>query len=242
MVEHGGDIAVVAVCRDLPALLAAVGEHEPDVVVTDIRMPPTGTDEGIHAAAELRDSPSRHRRRRALASTSSRRTRSRCSTDGSDRPCLPAEGAGLRPRTSSSPPSARSPRGGSVIDPKVVEVLVNGATGARRSPLDQLTPTRTGDARRDRPGQEQRRHRRLAVPQRAGRREAHQLDLLQARPHVSETDVHRRVKAVLLFLSEPATSPAGVAPPPDGPGVHPVHQRGERVTHGITWTRSTQAP
>ena len=47
-------LEVVAACDDLPSLLRAVEEHEPDVVVTDIRMPPTGTDEGIQAAAQLR--------------------------------------------------------------------------------------------------------------------------------------------------------------------------------------------
>ncbi len=49
-------VEVVAVCGDLDELLAAVGEHEPDVVMTDIRMPPTNTDEGIRAAAALRES------------------------------------------------------------------------------------------------------------------------------------------------------------------------------------------
>jgi DNA-binding NarL/FixJ family response regulator len=37
----------------LPQLLAAIEEHEPHVVITDIRMPPAGTDEGIPAAAWL---------------------------------------------------------------------------------------------------------------------------------------------------------------------------------------------
>ena len=49
-------VEVVAACGDLDELLAAVGEHEPDVVMTDIRMPPTNTDEGIRAAAALRES------------------------------------------------------------------------------------------------------------------------------------------------------------------------------------------
>ena len=40
---------------DLPGLLAVIQQHEPDVVVTDIRMPPTGKDEGIQAAAWLRE-------------------------------------------------------------------------------------------------------------------------------------------------------------------------------------------
>lgn len=47
-------IDVVAVANDLDSLVAAVGEHEPDVVLTDIRMPPTGTDEGIRAARRIR--------------------------------------------------------------------------------------------------------------------------------------------------------------------------------------------
>ena len=49
-------IEVVDVCRDLDALLEAVDAERPDVVITDIRMPPTNTDEGIQAAARLRDS------------------------------------------------------------------------------------------------------------------------------------------------------------------------------------------
>ena len=48
------EIEVVAVCEDLDTLRAAVAETEPDVVLTDIRMPPTNTDEGIRVAAELR--------------------------------------------------------------------------------------------------------------------------------------------------------------------------------------------
>jgi DNA-binding NarL/FixJ family response regulator len=45
---------VAAAVADADELLAAVAEHNPDVVVTDIRMPPTHTDEGLRAAAELR--------------------------------------------------------------------------------------------------------------------------------------------------------------------------------------------
>src|SRR3954451_8784468 len=49
-------IELVAVCADYAELIAAVDEHDPDVVLTDIRMPPTSTDEGVRAAAELRRS------------------------------------------------------------------------------------------------------------------------------------------------------------------------------------------
>ena len=43
-------IEIVAACGDLDRLLA-VDAHQPDVVVTDIRMPPTYTDEGLQIAA-----------------------------------------------------------------------------------------------------------------------------------------------------------------------------------------------
>jgi DNA-binding NarL/FixJ family response regulator len=47
---------VVAAVGDPAALLAAVAEHEPDLAIVDIRMPPTFTDEGARAAAALRTS------------------------------------------------------------------------------------------------------------------------------------------------------------------------------------------
>ena len=49
------DIEIVAACGDLDALLAAVERERPDVIVTDIRMPPGGIDEGLRAADALRD-------------------------------------------------------------------------------------------------------------------------------------------------------------------------------------------
>src|SRR5689334_16766117 len=56
LLEGDGDVHVAALSADLPSLFAAVEEHAPDVVVTDIRMPPTNTDEGIRAAGRLRTS------------------------------------------------------------------------------------------------------------------------------------------------------------------------------------------
>ena len=49
------DFELVGAASDLPELLAVIERCEPDVVVTDIRMPPTGHDEGIQAAAWLRE-------------------------------------------------------------------------------------------------------------------------------------------------------------------------------------------
>ena len=48
------DVEVVAEADDHPSLLAAVDEHRPDLVITDVRMPPTLTNEGIAAAREIR--------------------------------------------------------------------------------------------------------------------------------------------------------------------------------------------
>ena len=56
ILEGYDDLEVVATATDLPGLLAAAAEHDPDVVLTDIRMPPDFTDEGIRAAAQLRRS------------------------------------------------------------------------------------------------------------------------------------------------------------------------------------------
>ncbi|GIH25798.1 DNA-binding response regulator [Acrocarpospora phusangensis] len=55
LVEEGHEVP--AAVGDADALVAAVAEHEPDVVVVDVRMPPTHTDEGLRVALELR----RHR-------------------------------------------------------------------------------------------------------------------------------------------------------------------------------------
>ena len=49
-----GGVEVVAEADDHPSLLAAVDEHRPDLVITDVRMPPTLTNEGIAAARQIR--------------------------------------------------------------------------------------------------------------------------------------------------------------------------------------------
>jgi DNA-binding NarL/FixJ family response regulator len=54
--EHIEDVELVATCADLESLRATIEAVLPDVVLTDIRMPPTHTDEGIRLANELRES------------------------------------------------------------------------------------------------------------------------------------------------------------------------------------------
>ena len=53
---HGSPtVNVVGACGDLDSLLELVSAENPDVVLTDIRMPPTKTDEGVQIAARLRE-------------------------------------------------------------------------------------------------------------------------------------------------------------------------------------------
>ena len=54
LLELAEDIELVALCESYDELIQAVTNHDPAVVLTDIRMPPTQTDEGIRAAAEIR--------------------------------------------------------------------------------------------------------------------------------------------------------------------------------------------
>nr|MBA3411868.1 response regulator transcription factor [Geodermatophilaceae bacterium] len=54
LIETQDELELVGTCADLPELMAAVDELGPDVVLTDIRMPPTQTDEGVRAAQWMR--------------------------------------------------------------------------------------------------------------------------------------------------------------------------------------------
>src|SRR5581483_8914819 len=56
LLETEPGVEIVAACGDLGSLLDAVDANDPDVVVTDIRMPPGNADEGIQAAQRLRES------------------------------------------------------------------------------------------------------------------------------------------------------------------------------------------
>jgi DNA-binding NarL/FixJ family response regulator len=130
-------IEVVATCADFDALLAAVESDRPDVVVTDIRMPPTETDEGIRAAAALRESRpevgvvvlSQHDDP-AYALTL-------LETGSEGRAYL------LKERVHDAGQLATAveevSRGGSVIDSKIVESLVRARSSADSSPLGELT-------------------------------------------------------------------------------------------------------
>ena len=193
------DIEVVASCGDLPSLVEAVESERPDVVVTDIRMPPTGTDEGIRVAAQLREThpaigvvvlsnyaePSY-----ALALLES----------GSEgRAYLLKERVHDRAQLVAAIEAVAA--GGSVLDSKIVEPLVAAKLRVERSPLAALT------------GRE---HEVLAEMAK-GKSNAAIADTLvltkrAVEKHINSIflklnlsnseDVSKRVKATLLFLAE----------------------------------------
>jgi DNA-binding NarL/FixJ family response regulator len=115
-------IEVVATCGDLDSLLAAVETHQPDVVLTDIRMPPSHSDEGLQVAARLRKS---HPQVGVVLL-------SQFDAPVYARALLEEGSAGraylLKERVSDPEQLVGAirevARGGSIIDPKVVETLV----------------------------------------------------------------------------------------------------------------------
>ena len=97
IIDGEADFDLVGRAADLPELLELIEDTSPDVVVTDIRMPPTGTDEGIQAASWLRE----HKPEVGVVVLSQYKTPSYALSAPGDRvggEGLPAEGAGGRCR------------------------------------------------------------------------------------------------------------------------------------------------
>ena len=132
------DVEVVAMCGDLPSLLEAVERDAPDVVVTDIRMPPTNTDEGVRLAAELRET---HPATGVVVLSNYAEPAyalALMETGSAGRAYLLKERVHHQAQLLSAIESVAA--GGSVMDPKIVEPLVAAKARAERSPLAELTP------------------------------------------------------------------------------------------------------
>jgi DNA-binding NarL/FixJ family response regulator len=130
-------VDVVGSCADLGTLIETVAAQRPDVVLTDIRMPPTNTDEGIQIAARLRQSDPGVGVV-VLSQYSEPAYVLQLLEAGSDRRgYLLKERVHDRGQLSTAIRTVAS--GGSVIDPKLVEVLVSARASAERSPLRELT-------------------------------------------------------------------------------------------------------
>jgi DNA-binding NarL/FixJ family response regulator len=190
---------VVAAVGDLPSLQKAVVEHDPDVVVSDIRMPPSGTDEGVQVAAELR----RERPHVGVVLLSQH-------ADAAHALTLLAGGAGgrgylLKERVGDVGELTSAVRtvaaGGSVIDPTVVEQLVAANTRPRQTPLSTLTPRELevlGEMAQGKSNAAIAAS--LVLSERAI--EKHTNSLFAKLGLSEERDVNRRVTAVLVYLHE----------------------------------------
>jgi DNA-binding NarL/FixJ family response regulator len=196
---------VVGRVGDADALLSVVGEHEPDLAVVDVRMPPGYDDEGTQAAVAIRRS---HPGTAVLMLSQHIETRHVVE--------LVAEGGGfgylLKDRVLDVDDfldaARRVSEGGSALDPQVVATLV--AAPARVDALGELSP-REREVLSDGRGPHERRDRAPPVADREDGRGAHPRDPHEARPPYQRRQPPARAGSVDV----PACS--GLAPICDAP-------------------------
>jgi DNA-binding NarL/FixJ family response regulator len=199
LLETDPDLEVVAVCGDLGSLLAAVDAEQPDVVVTDIRMPPGDTDEGIQAAERLRET--NPEMGVVVLSQYASPSYVLALLEGGSA----GRGYLLKERVKDLAQLVDAIRavaeGGSVIDSKVVEALVAENARGEESPLSQLTPRERDVLREMAEGKNNAAIAgALSLTERSVEKVIHSIFLKLGLTW--ETAVHKRVKAVILYLAE----------------------------------------
>ena len=199
LLETSEEVEVAAVCDDLDSLLAAVDAEPPDVVLTDIRMPPGETDEGIQAAVRLRESHP-HVGVVVLSQYATPAYALALLEGGSEgRAYL------LKERVRDLDQLVAAIRavteGGSVMDPKVVDALVAANARAEDSPLNELTPRERDVLREMAEGKNNAAiAETLVLTERSVEKVIHSIFLKLGLTW--EEAVHKRVKAVVLYLAE----------------------------------------
>jgi DNA-binding NarL/FixJ family response regulator len=198
---------VVAAHGDLDAVIDAVGEDRPDVILTDIRMPPSDTDEGIRLANHLRE----HHPATGVIVLSQYAEPGYVMAlleHGSDRRgYLLKERIHDRAQLASAIDAVAS--GGSVIDPKIVELLVAAKAHAEQSRLAELTPRERDVLARMAEGKSNAAiAESLVLTKRAV--EKHINSIFTKLRLVGSEEVSKRVKATLMFLAD--GSPSGSSP------------------------------
>jgi len=198
LIDAQPELELAAVCEDFDSLIAAIDLHRPDVVLTDIRMPPTGTNEGIRAAEHLRRS---HPDAGVvvLSQYADPEYALQFLEHGSK-----SRGYLLKERVSDLDQLLAAiqevARGGSVIDPKVIDALV-AARSKAQSPLADLTTRESEVLSEMAQGKNNAAiATTLVLSERAV--EKHINSLFSKLGLSEERDVSRRVKAVLLFLAD----------------------------------------
>ncbi len=199
LLEADPELEVAAVCGDLDSLFAAVEAERPDVVITDIRMPPGNSDEGLQAADRLRTTDP----------NVGVVVLSQYATPSYALALLEGGSAGrsylLKERVQDAGELVSAIRavanGGSVIDPKVVEALVAEDARGERSPLKSLTERERDVLREMAAGKSN-----LAIgeslflAERSVEKVIHSIFLKLGLTW--EPSVNKRVKAVILYLAE----------------------------------------
>jgi DNA-binding NarL/FixJ family response regulator len=199
LLQASDDVDLIGTASALDELLLAVEELKPEVVLTDIRMPPTNTTEGIDAARRIRsDHPNIGVV--VLSQFAEEEYAYELLKDG-------AAGLGylLKERVANLDELVRAlnevAKGGSVLDPKVVEALVSAKDRMAHSLLATLTDREREVLEHMAQGQNNASiAKSLFLTERAV--EKHINSLFHKLGLSEETDVHRRVMAVLAFLRE----------------------------------------
>ena len=193
------EIDLVAVCSDRDSLLSAIETTKPDAVLTDIRMPPGNSDEGIEVAARLRET--NPRTGVVVLSQFSEATYALRLFDqgASGRAYL------LKERVSDLEQLVHAlrevARGGSVVDPKVVEALIAVRSHKKDSALESLTPRERDVMAAVAQGKN---NAAIAASLFLTERgvEKHINAIFSKLGLSEEKELHRRVKAALIYLAE----------------------------------------
>jgi len=198
LIDAQPDLELAGTCTHLDDLLRTVDRESPDVVITDIRMPPTGHDEGIRAAERLRETHP----------TTGVVVLSQYAEPGYALKLFEHGASGraylLKERVSEVTQLVDAvmqvSRGGSVVDPAVVEVLVSARSAAARSPLRHLTARESQILAEMAQGKNNAAM--AASLQLTDRAVEKHINSIFAKLGLSQNlDINRRVKAVLLFLA-----------------------------------------
>jgi len=199
LLQSVGELDLVATCSDLGSLQAAIDREHPDVVLTDIRMPPTNTDEGIRIAEALRKS----------APSIGVVVLSQYADAEYALALLDKGAAGraylLKERVSDLDQLVNAirevARGGSVVDTRVIENLIAERSRNKRSALADLTQREREVLASVAEGKNN-----AAIAQALhltdGAVEKHISAIFSKLGLTEEPAVHRRVKATLIYLAE----------------------------------------
>ena len=192
---------LVATCDDGESLLEAVEAERPDVVLTDIRMPPSGDDEGIKVARRLRET---HPEVGVVVVSQYANPRYGVALleGGSERRAYLIKER-LHDRAQLVGALTAVAEGGSVVDSKVVEALIAAQVHAQDSPLSELTPreleilSEIAQGKSNHAIADQ-----LVLSKRAVEKHINAIFLKLGLSR--DEDVSRRVKAALIYLSQRA--------------------------------------